>query len=98
MLYYDRIHVAEEVDINKISTSKECDICHCWYFLDKGFKFQPYGCNRYRDLLMMSMNLSDIAILNIKSADYCCIISIISKSEGVNLMQNIGLIEKSRAL
>ena len=44
------------------------------------------------------MNLSDIAILNIKSADYCCIISIISKSEGVNLMQNIDLIEKSRAL
>ena len=24
---------------------------------------------------MMSMNLSNIAILNIKSADYCCIIS-----------------------
>ena len=85
MLYYDRIHVSEEIDINKISASKEYDICHCWYFLDKGFKFQPYGCNRCHDLLMMSMNLSDIAILNIKSAGYCCIISIISKSDGVNL-------------
>ena len=31
------------------------------------------------DLLTMSMNDSDIVILNIKGADYCCIISAISK-------------------
>ena len=30
-------------------------------FLNKGFKFQPNVCNRCLDLLMMSMNLSDIA-------------------------------------
>ena len=42
---------------------------------------------------MMSMNLSNIAILNIKSADYCCIISGISKTEAINLMQNIDLTE-----
>ena len=41
------------------------------------------------------MNLSDIAILNIKSADYCCIISGISKSGAMNLMQNIDLTEKN---
>ena len=29
---------------------------------------------------MMSMNLSNIAILNIKGTDYCCIISLISKN------------------
>ena len=43
---------------------------------------------------MMSMNLIDIAILKIKSADYRCIISRISKSDDINLMQNIGLAEK----
>ena len=37
----------------------------------------------------MSMNLRDIAILNIKRADYCCIISKFNKSEAINLMQNI---------
>ena len=47
---------------------------------------------------MMSMNLSDSAILNIKSVNYCCIISGISKSEPINLMQNIALNEKSRTL
>ena len=37
---------------------------------------------------MTSMNLSDIAILNIKSSDYRCIISRISKNEAINVMQN----------
>ena len=35
--------------------------CHYWHFLNHGFKFQPNVCNRCHDLLMMSINLSDIA-------------------------------------
>ena len=75
MLYYDRIEISEGIDINKTSASKECDICHYWYFLNKEFKFQPYVCNKCHDTLMMSMNLSDIVILTIKGSYYCCIIS-----------------------
>ena len=56
--------------------------------------FQPKVWNEWHDLLMMSMNLSDIAILSIKSADYCCIISGTSKSQAINLMQSTDLIEK----
>ena len=37
------------------------------------------------------MNLSDIAILNIKGSDFCCIISLISKNEVINLMQSADL-------
>ena len=40
------------------------------------------------------MNLSDIAVFNIKGSDYCCIISGISKSEAIKLLQNIDLTEK----
>ena len=40
------------------------------------------------------MNLRDIAILKIKSVDYSCIISGISKNEAINLMQNAELTEK----
>ena len=98
MLYYDRIDVSEGIDVNKASKSKECDICLYWYFLNKGFKFQANVCNGCRDLLMMSMNLSDIAISNIKGADYCYIISRINKSEAINLMQNIDLTEKNGIL
>ena len=44
---------------------------------------------------MMSMTLSDIAILNIEGTDNLYIISRISKSETINLMQNINSTEKS---
>ena len=43
---------------------------------------------------MMSMNLSNIAILKIKGSDYRCIISLISKSKAINIMQNADLTEK----
>ena len=58
MLYYDRIDVFEVIDINKTIASKECDICHHCYFLDKGFKFHPDICNCCHDVLMVSMNLA----------------------------------------
>ena len=38
-LYYDRIKVSEGIDVNNTSESAECNICHYWYFLNKGFKF-----------------------------------------------------------
>ena len=44
------------------------------------------------------MNLSDIAILNIKGSDYCCIITGISKSKAIKLLQNIDLTKKSGTL
>ena len=77
MLYFDRIGVSERTDVNKTSALKECDICH--YLLIKGSKFQPNVCNKCRGLLMISVNLGNIAILNIKGADYCRIISRSSK-------------------
>ena len=77
MFYYHIIEVSEGIDTNKTRKSIECYICHYWYFLNKGFKFQLNVCNRYHDLLMISMNLSNIAISKIKNAE--CIISRISK-------------------
>ena len=37
------------------------------------------------------MNLSDIAISNIKGSDYRCIISGIGKNEAINIMQDADL-------
>ena len=34
---YDGIDISERTDINKTIASKECDIYHYWYFLDKDF-------------------------------------------------------------
>ena len=67
-------------------------------FLDTELKFQPDVCSTCHDLLMMSRNLSDTAVLNIKGAGYYCIISRISINDAVNLLQKADLKEKSGAL
>ena len=77
---------------------QDCYICHYCYFLNYIFKFQQNVCNRYHDLLMMLINFSDIAILNIKGSDYCCIISLIRKNEAINLTENVDMTEKSGTL
>ena len=69
-----------------------------WDFLNKGFTFQPHVCDICHDLIMGSMKLRDIVILRIKNADYRCIIARISKSEAINLLQNINSTEKSKTL
>ena len=50
--------------------------------------FQPNVCNGYQDALMMSMNLNDIAILNVCGIDCCCIVNGTSKSEAMGLLRN----------
>ena len=45
-----------------------------------------------------SINLIDIAILNSQGSDFRCIISLISKNEAINLLQNADLTEKSGTL
>ena len=30
MLYFDRIDVSEELDVNETNVSKQCDIWHYW--------------------------------------------------------------------
>ena len=53
---------------------QKSDICHYWYFLNYSFKFQSNVCSRCHDLLEMSINLMDIAFLNIKGSDYHCMV------------------------
>ena len=39
-------------------------------------------------------NLSEITISNVKGSDFCCIISLISINEAINLLQNADLTKK----
>ena len=39
MLKYEKTDASEEIDVNKTSASKECELCHYWFFKDVGFKF-----------------------------------------------------------
>ena len=88
MLRYQKIDVSEGIDINKTSTSKECELCHYWFFKDIGFKFEEYVCNKCHDLLKIAYFLKDIAILNAKGATFRCILMGISKNEGLKRLNN----------
>ena len=79
MLYYPRIDVFEGINVNKTSALKECDIYHYWPFLNYSFKFQPDASNRCHDLLMMSLNLSNIAILNIEGSAIAVLLALLAK-------------------
>ena len=92
MLYCDKIDASEGIDVNKTSESE--NICHYWHFLNKGFKFQSYVSNKCSDLVTIYMNLSNVAILDIKGTGCRCIIIKISKIEAINLLLNIDLTEK----
>ena len=70
MLEYNRIGILEGIDINKTKASKECDIRHYLYFLDKNFNYEQYLCNGYHDLMRKAMNLNDVAIVSIKGNYY----------------------------
>ena len=65
-------------------------ICHYWIF-NHGIKFQDSVCNGCHNLMVLCLNISDIGIITVKNADYCCIIHNISKSEAINLLENVEL-------
>ena len=72
----------------KLTLTKECMLCHYWYFNDVGFKFKPYVCNKCHDVLMTAYELKNIAILNVKGVDFRCILWDVSKNEAVNRLNN----------
>ena len=87
MLCYDRIDISGGIDPPKNTRRRECMICHYWLF-NHGFKFQDSVCNGCHDLTMLSVSISDIAIITVKNVDYRCIIHNIIKSEVINLLRN----------
>ena len=78
-----KIDVSEGIDTNKTSVSKECMLCHYWYFKDVGFKFELHICNKCRDVLMTANELRNIAIFYVKGVDFRCILLGISRDEAV---------------
>ena len=94
MLHYVKIDVSEGIHTNKTSASKECMLCHYWYFKDVGFKFEPHVCNKCHDVLMTAYELKNIAILNVKGVDFRCILWGISRDEAVNKLNNSVLEDK----
>ena len=60
MIEYERIDISERIDLNKTNKSKECMLCHYWYFLHKNFSYGSYLCDNYYNF---SQNIEILKIL-----------------------------------
>ena len=88
MLEYDRIDVSEGIDVDKSNKSKECDLCHYWYFLDKNFNHEPYICNVCHNLIQKAMSFNDVAVVSIKGNSYRIHFWFMSKNDAIKLLNN----------
>ena len=86
MLYYNRIDISEGIDLRSVAIAKNEMICH-YCFFNHGFEFQYSVCNGCHDLTMLSVIISDIAIITVKNVNYRCIIHNITKSEAISLLK-----------
>ena len=88
MLQYEKIDTSKGINVNKTSASKECELCHYWFFKDVGFKFEEHVCNGCHDLLTMPYSLKNIAILSAKGATFRCLLMGTSKNEALKKLNN----------
>ena len=70
MSEYDRIDISERIDVDKTNKSKECMVCHYWYFFDKNFSYVPYLCHDCYNFLQKSIDFKNIVIVHIKKNAY----------------------------
>ena len=94
MLEYDRIDFSEGIDVNKTNKSKECMLCHYWYFLNKNFSYGPFLCDGCYNIMQKSNNFKNIAVVHIKKSAYRIYFLGMTKHEAKKLMKNSNLIDK----
>ena len=98
MLEYERIDISEGVDVDKTNLSKECDICHYWYFKDVGFKYEKYLCNGCHNLMQKAMSFNNVVIVYVKGSAYRIHFCYMSKDDVINIMNGSNLVDKRDVL
>ena len=98
MIEYDRIDLDEGVDINKTSNSRECWLCHYWYFLDKNFNYQKYNCDGCHNISMKTISINNLAIVYSTGNAYRIYFCNMSKDDTISMMHNSNLIDKKGVL
>ena len=81
-----------------IDKSKECMLCHYWYFLDKDFSYGPYLCDGCYNIMQKSVKFINIVIAHVRERAYRIYFLYMSKHEAKKLMNNSNLIDKKGAL
>ena len=98
MLEYDRTDISEGIDIKKCKeTSRECNLCKFYYFLDKNFNYGPYLCNGSYDMSLKAVSIKK-AIINHNGNHYRVNFAFISKKDAYNIIKNATIIDKKGTL
>ena len=95
MIKYERIDISERIDLNKTNKSKECMLCHYWYFLHKDFSYGPYICDDCYDFSQKSRDFKNIAIVHMKKNTYRIYFSCMNKHKATKLIKKFDLIDKT---
>ena len=98
MIEYERIDISERIDVDKTNKSKECMLCHYWYFLHKNFSYGPYLCDDCYNFSQKSRDFKNIAIVHILKNAYRIYFSCTSKRKAKKKMINSNLINKKGIL
>ena len=99
MLECDKIDISKGIDVNKSNDkSKECDICHYWYCLDKTFTYEQYLCDGWHDSMQKAMSFNDVAIVSVKGSDCRIRFWYTDKEHALCIMHNSKLSDITAAL
>ena len=66
MLEYERIDISDGIDVDMSDKSKECMLCHYWYFLNKNFSYGPYLCDGCYNILQNLIILKILLLFMLK--------------------------------
>ena len=98
MLEYDWIDISEVIDVNKTNLSKECELCHYWYFKNVGFKYESYICNGCHDLMQKAISFNNIVVVYVKRNVYRINFWYMSQDDAINIMNGSNLDDKRGVL
>ena len=74
--------------------------CHCWYFLEINFRFQPEVSDDCYDLLQkaMSFNVEIVSVTKMVTKFTFILFLYMSKDEAINLLRNTDLTKQRKYL
>ena len=88
MPQYITINIPEGIDLNKTSASKDCKVCHYWFFKNIGFESEEHVCNGCHHVLTRGYSLENILNLGAKGGAFRCILMGTSKNEALKRLDN----------